>query len=55
MCFRVLYTYSHQQHAILHSTDWICPSGYTADRARESFQERYPSAAIVQLREWQLS
>jgi hypothetical protein len=54
MCFRVIYTSALQNHAIVHTTEWICPSGYTADRARQSFQERYPSAAIVQLRPWQL-
>ena len=55
MCFHVLYTSALQNHAILHSTDWICPSDFTTDRARESFEQRYPTAAIVQLRPWQLS
>jgi len=55
MHFRVIYTYSYQNHAILHTTDWICPSGYSEHQARQSFRQRYPSASIVQCREWQLS
>jgi len=53
--YRVIYTSSHQDHAIIHTTEWICPAGFDEWKARRSFRERYPSAAIIQLREWQLS
>ena len=54
MIFRILYTSPHQNHAVVHCTEWVCPSGYNADQARESFQLRHPNASILQLCAWQL-
>jgi hypothetical protein len=48
--FQVIYTTSHQNHAIRHETDWVCPTGFTPDESRQAFQQRYPSTAVVQFR-----
>jgi hypothetical protein len=55
MTYRVLYTSSYQDHAIIHTTEWICPADYNRDRARQSFEQQFPSATVIQLCLWQFS
>lgn len=51
--YRVIYTSALQNHGILHCTEWVCPADYDETKARRSFRERYPTAAIIQLRQWE--
>jgi hypothetical protein len=47
--FRIHYTVPpKQQHEQPQrdTTDWVCPTGYTAKRARLSFKQQSPSAAV---------
>lgn len=53
--FRILYTSKTQDHAVIHSIDWVCPAAYrTIEAVRRKFEERHPTASILQLREWEL-
>jgi hypothetical protein len=45
--FLITYTSTHQQHAIHHETEWVCDPTYDRDRARKTFQDRFPTAAVV--------
>jgi hypothetical protein len=41
--FRITYATPHRQD----ETDWVCPAGYTVRKARQTFCQQHPSAAIA--------
>jgi GTP cyclohydrolase III len=45
--FLITYTSNHQHHAIRHEIEWVCSTGYDRDRALQTFQARFPAAAIL--------
>jgi hypothetical protein len=49
--FLITYTSTHQSRDITYETEWICDASYDRDRACASFQQQFPSAAIVRVEE----
>jgi hypothetical protein len=45
MMYLVAYTTNHERH----ETEWVCPEGYTTDKALESFKQQFPSAAVISI------
>jgi hypothetical protein len=41
--FRITYATPHRQD----ETDWVCPVGYTVRKARQTFCQQHPSAAVA--------
>lgn len=49
--FLVTYTTPRTGNDITHETEWICDASYDRDRARQAFEQRFPSVAIVRFTE----
>ena len=49
--FEIQYTSPHQQHAIRHTIEWICPAAFTEQEARDTFLRRFPGSAVFWLSE----
>jgi len=49
--FLITYTNPHTGNDITHETEWICDSSYDTERARESFERQFPTAAVVRINE----
>lgn len=45
--FLVTYTTTRTGHDIKHETEWIAPSNYDSDRARQAFERQFPTAAVL--------
>lgn len=41
--FRITYATLYRQDA----TEWVCPAGYTVRKARQTFCQQFPSAAVA--------
>lgn len=49
--FLITYTSARHDHQIEHDDEWITDSSYDRDRARESFEHRFPGTAVVRCEE----
>ena len=49
--FLVTYQSTRQSRDVTHETEWICDASYDRDRARQAFEQRFPSAAVVRVEE----
>lgn len=43
----IFYTTSLEGHAIKHETEWVSPTGWTAEESLDSFKLRHPTANIT--------